>query len=100
MRVRLKTHTVKHRNVKHLQLAIAWPAFLAAGVLEALVFAVVDPHELHWFGGAALDWSAQAIYSVSFLIFWAAISTSAAVTTLLMTESDKLNAPEIPSIGL
>ena len=80
--------------MKHRLLAIAWPAFLAAGVLEALVFAVVDPHELHWFGGAAVDWSMQSIYSVSFLIFWAAISTSAAMTTLLQLESDELNAAE------
>ncbi len=91
---------MKHRNTKHPLLAIVWPAFLAASVLEALVFAVVDPHDLHWFGGVALGWSAQSIYSVSFLIFWAAISTSAAMTTLLMTESDELNAPEIASIGL
>jgi hypothetical protein len=91
---------MKHRSRKHTQLAIAWPAFLAAGVLEALVFAVVDPHELHWFGGAALGWSVQTVYSVSFLIFWAVIATSAAVTALLMLESDELNAPEIASTGL
>ncbi len=28
---------------------IAWPAFLVAGVLEMLVFAVVDPQEMQWF---------------------------------------------------
>jgi hypothetical protein len=92
--------TLENLAMKHRLLAIAWPAFLAAGALEALVFAVVDPHELHWFGGAALGWSAQSIYSVSFLMFWAAISTSAATTALLLLESDELNAPEIPSIGL
>jgi hypothetical protein len=27
---------------------IAWPAFLAAGVMEMLVFAVVDPLEMQW----------------------------------------------------
>lgn len=94
--------------MKHRIVAIAWPAFLTAGVVEAWVFAVVDPHELHWFGGAALGWSVQSVYSFSFLIFWAAIATSAAVTTLLMSESDELNAPEIaaeiapeiPSTGL
>jgi hypothetical protein len=86
--------------MKHRIVAIAWPAFLAAGVLEALVFAVVDPHELHWFGGAALGWSAQTIYSLTFLIFWAAIATSAAATTLLMLESDELNKPEAASLGL
>ena len=79
-------------TLKRRILAIAWPAFMAAGVLEALVFAVVDPHELHGFGGAALDWTVQSVYSVSFLIFWAAISTAAAVTTLLIVESDGLNS--------
>ena len=29
---------------------IAWPAFLVAGVIEMLVFAMVDPQDLHWFG--------------------------------------------------
>jgi len=29
---------------------IAWPAFLVAGVLEVLVFAMVDPQDIHWFG--------------------------------------------------
>ena len=91
---------MKHRSAKQTQLAIVWPAFLAAGVLEALVFSVLDPHELHWFGGAALGWSVQSVYSVSFLIFWAVISTSAAMTALLLLESDELNAPEIVSTGL
>ena len=34
-------------------LQILWPAFLAAGVLDALTFAVVDPDDMRWFGGAA-----------------------------------------------
>jgi len=29
---------------------IAWPAFLVAGVLEVLVFAMFDPQDMHWFG--------------------------------------------------
>ena len=91
---------MKHRSTKHTQLAIVWPAFLAAGALEALVFSVLDPNDLHWFGGAALGWSVQSVYSVSFLIFWAVISTSAAMTALLLLESDELNAPEIVSTGL
>ncbi len=28
---------------------IAWPAFMVAGILEMLVFAMVDPQDLHWF---------------------------------------------------
>ena len=77
--------------MKQRALRILWPAFMAAGVLEMLVFAVVDPAELHWFGGAALNWSAQAVYTVTFLIFWAAISTASAVTAWLSIESDALS---------
>ena len=42
--------------MKPRALQILWPAFLMAGVLEMLVFAVVDPAELHWFGGPAIGW--------------------------------------------
>ena len=64
-------------------LLILWPAFLMAGVLEALVFVVVDPGQLHWFGGEALEWSRASIYSVTFFIIWGAIATSGALTALL-----------------
>ena len=64
-------------------LNILWPAFVMAGVLETLVFVVVDPLELHWFRGPALDWSANAIYSVTLLIFWVAIATAGAISALL-----------------
>ena len=77
--------------LKRLAMAILWPAFLMAGVLEVLVFAVVDPGELHWFGGAVIAWPAQAIYSVSFLIFWGVISTAGALTAWLLVESDTVN---------
>ena len=29
---------------------VLWPAFLAAGVLEMLVFAVIDPEDMRWMG--------------------------------------------------
>jgi hypothetical protein len=74
--------------MKRLAMTILWPAFLMAGVLEALVFAVVDPGELHWFGGAAIGCPAQAVYTVTFLIFWLVISTAGALSTLLAIESD------------
>ncbi|MES2098767.1 MAG: hypothetical protein V4569_03020 [Pseudomonadota bacterium] len=72
-------------------LQILWPAFVAAGVLEMLVFAVIDPADLRWFGGAPLGWSAQAVYTVTFLMFWVAIATAGAVSALLSVESDTLN---------
>ena len=80
--------------MKRHAMTILWPAFLVAGVLEMLVFAVVDPGELRWFGGPAIGWSAQAIYTVTFLIFWSAIATAGAMSALLAVESDTLNPAE------
>ena len=71
-----------------LGMQILWPAFLMAGVMELLVFAVVDPADLHWFGGAALGWPRPAVYSVSFLIFWAVIGVAGAITALLTSGPD------------
>ena len=62
---------------------VLWPAFLMAGVAEMLVFAVVDPQSLSWFGGEPIAWSRQAIYSVTFFIFWGVISVATAMTQLL-----------------
>ena len=67
-------------------LIILWPAFVMAAVLEALVFVVVDPASLQWFGIEPLSWTTSSVYSVTFLIFWGVISTSAAITQLLQTE--------------
>ena len=80
--------------MKRLAMTILWPAFLMAGVLEALVFAVVDPAELHWFGGPALDWPTRAVYSVTFLIFWGAMVTAGALSALLSREADEVNHPD------
>jgi len=78
--------------MKRLALCILWPAFLSAGVLDALVFAVLDPHDLRWFGGAHVGWTPVAVYSVTFLIFWAGIAASAAMTALLSLSDAEVNA--------
>lgn len=67
--------------------SIAWPAFLMAAVLEVIVFALVDPGSLHGFGGAPIDLSATAVYSIAFFVFWAIIA-AAATMTLLLGESE------------
>ncbi len=77
--------------MKQRALRILWPAFLMAGVLEMLVFSVVDVSYLHWFGGSAIGWSSQAIYTVTFLIFWGAVATAGAITVLLWLEPDDVN---------
>lgn len=63
-------------------LRIAWPAFLAASLLQLVVFALVDPLELQWFG-RELAWSRQAVYAAGFFVFWCAAMLSSALTALL-----------------
>ncbi|WP_457426992.1 hypothetical protein [Roseateles sp. P5_E7] len=72
-------------RVARYAMAVAWSSFLSAGVLEALVFAVIDPHDLRWFGAAPVDLSAQAVYTVSFLIFWAVVALGASIALLLVS---------------
>ncbi len=67
-------------------LQILWPAFVMAGLTEMLVFAVVDPAELRWFGSEVFDWSRTATYTVSFLIFWGLFAVAGAITALLVVE--------------
>lgn len=75
--------------------AILWPAFLMAGVLEMMVFAVVDPHELRWFGGSLIGASPLTIYSVTFLMFWAAVAAAGALTRLLTLSAEEINDPPV-----
>jgi hypothetical protein len=65
-------------------MGILWPAFLMAGVVEMVVFAMVDPQDLHGVGGAPLALSASAIYSLAFFFFWAAFVLAGIMMALLM----------------
>ena len=47
---------------------IAWPAFLVAGLLEMLVFGLVDPEDLQWFGHP-LALSRQGVCTLAFFAF-------------------------------
>lgn len=73
-------------------MAVVWPSFLMAGVLEMLVFSVVDPGQLHWFGGAAIESSATTIYSVAFIVFWIVISAAGAMSHLLAESATEINS--------
>ncbi len=77
---------------------IAWPAFLVAGVLEMLVFAMVDPADLHWFG-QPLELSRQAIYTLGFFAFWLITMASSALTTLLSLSPFEVNRCPLPPDG-
>lgn len=74
---------------------IAWPAFLMAGVLEMLVFAMVDPQDLRWFG-QAIQLSRQGVYTVSFFAFWIITMLSSGLTTLLAISPFEVNRCPLP----
>ncbi len=73
-------------------MTVVWPAFLVAGVLEMLVFATVDPHDLHWFGQPLeQELSRQGLYTLAFFVFWAVTCVSSALTMLLGLSSAEVN---------
>ena len=74
---------------------IAWPAFMAACVLELMVFAVVDPLELQW-SGHSVGWSRQAVYTFAFFAFWLVSMGACALTTLLRTDPAEVNRCPYP----
>ena len=73
-------------------IAVAWPAFLVAGLLEMLVFAFVNPESLQTLGGATLPLSPTAIYSIAFLLFWACVALACWMTLLLGRGARAINA--------
>ena len=70
-------------------MGIAWPAFLLASVLEMLVFAMVDPSDLHGLGGQPMNAPRQAVYTVAFFVFWAVTAASGALSVWLARESSE-----------
>ena len=71
-------------------MSVLWPAFLVACLLEALVFSLVDPRDLHWFG-QPLVMSAESIYSLAFFIFWGVCAFASGLTVLLSLSSAEVN---------
>jgi hypothetical protein len=64
-------------------LQVLWPAFMAAAALELLVFAHVDPADVHTLAGAPVDLSRQAVYTLSFFGFWAVSAAACAASAWL-----------------
>ena len=69
--------------MRHRWASVLWAAFLMAGVLEMVVFALVDPETLRWFGGDTLDLEPRAVYTIAFFVFWAITALAAGLALLL-----------------
>jgi hypothetical protein len=81
---------------KFRMMRVLWPAFLAACVLELLVFAVVDPSELVR-SGPPLPITRQGVYTLSFFVFWAIAGISNAITLQLFKSAAELNLCPYPA---
>ncbi len=72
-------------------MAVGWPAFLAACVLELLVFSLVDPGELMLPGGPNA-WTRQAVYTAAFFGFWTICLAACALTAVLAGGKEGLSS--------
>ncbi len=62
---------------------VLWPAFLMGGAAAAVVFSVVDPGDLSFFGHP-VEASRQAVYTVGFLVAWLFCALSSGLTLYTM----------------
>lgn len=62
---------------------ILWPSFLVAGLADGALFTVIDPQDLHFFGGA-LDASRETAYTVGFLVCWVFCALSSGLSLYLV----------------
>ena len=69
---------------------VLWPACLAACLLEALVFSMVDPAEIHWLGHR-LQATRQAIYTAAFFCFWLVAILCSSLVLWLHTPANAVN---------
>lgn len=71
-------------------MTVMWPSFLAAGLLEMVVFGLVSPEDLR-FGDAELGLGSMGTYTVAFFLFWAIAGLSSYLTTTLSRTCEDLN---------
>ena len=70
------------RSLAQRLLWVIWPAFLVAGVAEAVFFSLFDPVELQLFGAPAA-FSREASYTLGFFAFWGLGIASSALSVFL-----------------
>lgn len=69
---------------------VLWPSFLVAAVAELLVFAVIDPSDMHLFG-VPVEAGRMPVYTISFFFFWALGASAAALTVFLQRSPVEVN---------
>lgn len=80
---------VRHAGVRYGVL-IVWPSFLSACLLEGLVFALVDPGEVHW-PSRYFEPTRQSVYTIAFFAFWLIGMASSALVLWLAAPAPEVN---------
>lgn len=73
-----------------LLIHVLWPAFIAAGVANAVFFTIVDPIDLSLFGWP-IGSNRLAAYTVGFFGFWAVAAGSSALTCFFQRSAAEIN---------
>jgi hypothetical protein len=63
---------------------MAWVSFMFAGLATMLFFATFEPTALVGLATFSVDWSAQAIYTTGFLLFWLFGFLTTALSAILL----------------
>lgn len=75
---------------------ILWPSFLVAGILSAVVFALVDPLDIVVLGHMQVDRS--TFYTVAFFLFWLAVSLACTLSLYMSAGSPSALAEPADSL--
>ena len=71
--------------------AVLWPAFVGAALGDAILFTLVDPAGLEWFGSRE-NLSREGAYTVGFFLLWLLIAGASFVSIWLHDGSVKQRA--------
>jgi hypothetical protein len=81
--------------MKHyLLIWILWPSFLVAGMAEGLLFTVVHPQELLFFGHHP-DISDEGVYTIGFFVIWTFCAVSSALTAYILPGIEASSGKEV-----
>ena len=62
---------------------ILWPSFMVAGIAEGLLFTVIDPDDLVFFGHH-FEVSHEAVYTIGFFVLWALCALSSTLSIFIL----------------
>ena len=73
---------------------IMWPSFLVSILAEGLLFSIVHPAELLFFGHHP-EISDEGIYTIGFLMIWIFCAVSSALTAYILPGIEASNSKEV-----